>query len=131
MAISDETYREAMGLLSTVESVFFDPVSLAEDIFLLGIAYSEEETFAAAIASTIRALRQIASERVTVSMLKYDFEGLSSYHFQAARTQGSPADMRIVFRREDGCVRIVGFGNRRIPSDIYQRLSSARRIPSS
>lgn len=130
MAISDETYREAIGRLSVIESVAFDPASLAEDIFLLGIAYSEEETFAMVVASTIRALRQIVSGRVTVSMLKYEFEGLSSYHFQAARAQGSPADMRIVFRREEGCVRVVGFGNRRIPSDIYQRLSSARRILS-
>lgn len=127
MGISDEVFQAAFRQLSAIPSVEFDPESLAEDVFLLGKAYPDEASFALAAASANRALRQLAEGRVTTSKLKYEFEGLSSFHFQAHRQQGAPADMRIVFRREDGRVRVVGFGNRRIPSDIYERLSASQR----
>lgn len=126
MGISDASYREAIRQLAAVSGVEFDPASLAEDVFLLGYAYDDEERFATALAGSIRALCQLTSGRVMASNLKYDFEGMSSYHFQAERKQGSPADMRIVFRREEDTVRVIGFGNRKIPSDIYKRLSASR-----
>ncbi|MCI8425439.1 MAG: hypothetical protein HFJ72_07270 [Adlercreutzia sp.] len=124
--ISEDRLRDAIGQLAAVPAVEFDPVSLAEDVLLLGHAYEQEAAFVQAVASVCRALRQIASNQVTSARLKYSFAGYDSYHFQSKREQGASADLRIVYQQAGDVVRVLGFGNRKIPSDIYERLASTR-----
>ena len=58
-----------------------------------------------------------------VILLKYGFSGWRSFHFQHRRGQQSRAGMRIVYMPLDTGIRVKGFANRHLPSDIYQRLA--------
>lgn len=100
--------------------------SLAQDVFLLSEAFPEEEDFEEAVASTVTALEQVIEGSVDTSPLKYDFAGWQSFHYQHKVEQGAKADCRIVFKRVDEGIEVRGFGHRRVPEDLYQRLRDAR-----
>lgn len=103
-----------------------DPDALAEDAWLLAESFPDERDYLAAVLATERALALVANGRVTSSFLGGELAGWSSYHYQHAVGQGSPADMRVEWRRAGDGVRVRGFGHRWRPVDFYVRVSSSR-----
>lgn len=64
----------------------------------------EDDDFEAAVANTCRALTALIAERVSASMLKYEFDTWSSYHYQPRVAQGARATCRIIFRGTEGSI---------------------------
>lgn len=119
----------AVEALSSVEGLRMPASSLAEDAFLLSVAFPDEEDFLAACSSTRRALEQLARGAIATSDLKYDFEGWRLFHYQHRVGQGVRAGMRIVFRVVKDGIEVLGFGHRTIPIDVYGRLRRDRTRP--
>ena len=126
MTISRDLVIGAAHAIADVEGVEADARTLLEDAFLLSLAFSIEDDYLSAVANTCRALRQIVRDEVSPAHLKYNHEGWSSYHYQHKVKQGAHADMRIVFKRIDGHVRLRAFGHRNLPKDFYEHLSRLR-----
>lgn len=126
MPASDGAVRDAVVAISQVENVRMDPNALAEDALALSFALPDEREYRAAVANTCRALDQLAKGKVQSSALKYEHEGWLSYHYQHAVSQGAKADMRIMYRTDDGKVDVRGFGHRDTPEDFYVRMASLR-----
>lgn len=125
---SRETILRAIEELASVEGVFFDPASLAEDVVGVAAAFPEPGDFEAAIAATVRMLDLISLGRVDVSTPSDDYEGWQCCHYQHRASQGVKATMRIMFSRSDDGVRVRGFGERRRPEDFYRRMAEIGRM---
>ena len=93
MAVDDARLRAAVDAITDVEGLSMDPDSLVEDVYLLAYAFPEDDDFEAAVANTCRALTALIAERVSASMLKYEFDTWSSYHYQprVAKAPAPPA----------------------------------------
>lgn len=126
MSIADNTILQAIAALSTVDNVQMDLKALTDDAVFLTLAFSERTEYEAAVANTMKALKDLARGTVSTSMLGGAFQGWESYHYQPKVGQNVKADMRILFRREPSFVRVLAFGHRYIPDDLYQRVSSSR-----
>ena len=74
MAVDDARLRAAVDAITDVEGLSMDPDSLVEDVYLLAYAFPEDDEFEAAVATTCRALTALNAERVSASMLKYEFD---------------------------------------------------------
>ncbi|NMM98487.1 hypothetical protein [Bifidobacterium olomucense] len=123
MAISNALLERAIAIIASVRGLQMDPDTLADDVILLAYVWPDEDEFKIAVASVHRAMTQLTEGTVEGSELKYDFAGWKSFHFQHRRGQQSRADMRIVYMRTADGIRVKGFGNRHLPSDIYRRLA--------
>lgn len=128
MSISTEVLLAAIDALAQKPGLIMDPDALAEDVVLLVHPWPEEIEFSQAIASTLRAIDQLAQGKVTPAPLKYDLEGWYSYHYQHRRGQNIKADMRIVFQPDGQRIRVLGFGHRSIPLDFYERIIASREL---
>ncbi len=126
MPISNEDIRSAIIAISDVSGVWMDTGALAEDAILLAYAFPEEDEFKAACANTCRALSLLVEGKVATSDLKYAFEDWQSYHYQHHVGQGSAATCRIIYRKIEGGIEVMGFGHRHIPEDFYVRMSKCR-----
>lgn len=126
MAVSDELVLEAALAIAAAPGLEMDPDGLLEDAYLLAFAFPDEAEFAAAAASTVRAIGDLSAGRVSSSRLKYALDGWSSFHYQHRVSQGARADCRIVFRETDGGIEVMGFGHRSVPKDFYSRMASGR-----
>lgn len=122
MAVSSDLIRAAIAQIANVEGIAMAHEALVEDVVLLAKVWPDENDFAAAVASSVRALSQSASGKVTPDPLEGDLEGWWSYHYQLRRAQGEPAVLRVVFRRTDDRIEVKGFGHRFKPASIYHRL---------
>lgn len=122
MAVSSDLIRAAIVQVANVEGISMSHEALVEDVVLLAKVWPDEQDFAAAIASSIRALAQVAAGKVTPNPLKDDLAGWQSHRYQLRRAQGEPAVLRVVFRRAEDQVEIKGFGHRFKPASIYHHL---------
>ena len=127
MPISDKTILDAALAIASVPGLEMNPDDLLEDTFLLARSFPEEDEFKAATAATVRAIANITGRKVTSAWLKYAFEGWLSYHYQHRVSQGGSADCRIVFRETEGGVEVKAFGHRKLPADIYERMTASRK----
>ena len=118
MSISKELIAYAIQAIAAMPCVQMSPQSLAEDAILLSYAFTMEEDYLAAVASTCRALSQIEQKLVTTVDLKYQFATWQCYHYQHKVAQGQRANMRIVFRRTKEGIQVRAFGHRRLPHDF-------------
>ena len=123
MAADYALLEQAIAIISSVRGLYMDPDALADDVILLAYVWPDEGEFKMAVARVHRTLTQLVEGNVEGSPLKYGFSGWRSFHFQHQRGQQSRADMRIVYMPLDTGIRVKGFGNRHLPSDIYQRLA--------
>lgn len=126
MAVEITLVRQAISRLAHVPSIEMDPRALAEDAFLLSKSFPDERDYAAAVLATERALRLVASGRVTSSALKRNQAEWMSYHYQHSVGQGAQADMRLEWQPHGDVVRVRGFGHRWRPADFYRRMASER-----
>ena len=124
MAISKERMAEAIAAIASVPGVSMSSQGLFEDVLLLSYAFSCEDDFMAAVASTCSVLRNLVADRVTPAPLKYDYQGWRCFHYQHRVAQGARADMRIMFKRVDSGIRVHAFGHRNLPQDFYERLAN-------
>lgn len=123
MAISNELIIEWIDLVSQLDGLMMDPVTLADDMILMAYYFNEPDDFLLAISQVVKAMKHLIQERVATSQLERSYRGWTSYHFQSKRVQGKRADLRIVFQKHTAyTIRIKGFGHRHIPIDIYRRL---------
>lgn len=122
MAVSSDLIRAAIVQVAGVEGISMSHEALVEDVVLLAKVWPDEEDFAAAVASSVRALSQVAANRVTPVPLEADLAGWWSHHYQLRRSQGESAVLRVVFRRNGNLAEIKGFGHRFKPASIYHRL---------
>lgn len=126
MAISRELIYQAALSIAGAPGLSMDANALLEDTVLLAYAFPEEDEFEAACANTKRAVSLLANGAVSSSELKYALAGWRSYHYQHKVGQGVKAACRIVFRPISGGIEVKGFGHRRIPQDLYERMSAQR-----
>lgn len=126
MKVSSEILRRSVEVIASTDGLRMDPQDLVEDVFLLAYAFPDADDFKAAVAATVRSIGLVRAHAVTSSALKYEFSGWCSFHFQHRVAQGARADCRLVYRLVDGAVEVKGFGHRRIPQDLYARLSADR-----
>lgn len=123
MAISKKRMAEAITAIASVPGVEMSIEGLFEDVLLLTYAFSAEGEFMVAVASTCSALMNLAADKVTPSSLKYGYRDWLCFHYQHRAAQGARADMRIMYRRFDGGIRVHAFGHRNLPQDFYERLA--------
>ena len=126
MSVSRAAIQDAVMAISRMEDVRMDPEALVEDVIALSYALPDEQQYLAAVANTCKALGFLVDGRVQSSSLKYEHEGWFSYHYQHVVAQGARADMRIMYRIENGKVIVRGFGHRDIPEDFYVRMAALR-----
>lgn len=123
MAADYALLEQAIAIISSVRGLYMDPDALADDVILLAYVWPDEGEFKMAVARVHRTLTQLVEGNVEGSPLKHGFSGWRSFHFQHRRGQQSRAGMRIVYVPLDTGIRVKGFANRHLPSDIYQRLA--------
>lgn len=126
MKVSPAVLRRGVEAIASTDGLRMDPDDLVEDVFLLAYAFPNADDFKAAVAATVRSIGLVRAHAVTSSTLKYEFSGWNSFHFQHRVAQGARADCRLVYRLVDDGVEVKGFGHRRIPRDLYARLSDDR-----
>ncbi|RTE09099.1 hypothetical protein [Paenibacillus whitsoniae] len=125
MAISNDLILEWIDRVASLQGIQMDPTALADDVLLMAFVYKKEEEFVLAMSQVVRAIGQLVVNKVEASQLERNYSGWDSYHFQSRRVQGQRADLRIVFQNtQSSPLKVKGFGNRHIPSDIYKRLGS-------
>lgn len=127
MPVDKGMLKAAIVQIASIKGVSMPAEVLAEDVVLLAAVWPDEGDFAQAVASTVRALEQVAAGRITPSPLEDDLGGWFSYHYQLRRTQGERAVMRVVFQPVEGGIRVKGFGHRFKPADIYHRMVLGKR----
>ena len=127
MAVDKELVRAAVARIAEIDGIEMSPEALVEDTVLLAVAWPEEDDFAAAVASTVRTLCLVVRDCVIPSHLDNELDGWLSYHCQLHRIQGCPSHLRVVYRRTERGVEIMGFGHRFKPTDIYRRLVRGQR----
>lgn len=126
MAIDKDVIAQAIAALSSVEGVLMQPSSLAEDAMLLTLAFEDETAYKTAVVNTVKAFKDIVRGRVTPADLSGAYDGWSSYHYQPRVAQGGSASMRVIFKRVESAVYVLGFGHRYVPGDVYRRLGALR-----
>lgn len=122
MTVSKELLAEAIKVISSVDGIQMDARTLAEDVVLTAIVYDENQAFKMAITNIVAALQLIVSKRNIGTPLVGNLSGWHSFHFQSKRTQGHPADLRIVYKDKGTVIQVKGFGNRILPIDFYKKL---------
>ena len=127
MPVDKSMLKAAIVQIASIKGISMPAEALAEDVVLLAAVWPDEHDFAQAVASTVRALEQIAAGRITPSPLEDDLGGWFSYHYQLRRSQGERAVMRVVFQPSGDGVRVKGFGHRFKPADIYHRMVLGKR----
>lgn len=127
MNIDKDLISQAVRALGSVDKVQMDMDALADDAVHLSLAFPGKGGYMAAVTNTLKALKDLVRGTVSTSALGGAFVGWESYHYQPRVGQGVAADTRIVFKREPEGIRILGFGHRYIPGDIYERLSALQR----
>lgn len=123
MAISDELLQLGIDQLAGLTGISMDANRLVDDVVLVAYAFDDPQLFSAAIANIINAINLILRQRNVGTALVNNKAGWWSYHFQSQRNQRHTADMRIVYQDNGTTIRIMGFGHRWLPQDIYNRLS--------
>lgn len=126
MNVDKATIKQAVIAISAVEGIWMKPKALVQDSVYLTLAFPEQEEYKTAIANTVKALKGIVANSISAAMLNRTFKGWESYHYQPKVGQRVPADMRIVFKREDDGVHVLGFGHRYTPVDLYRRVSASK-----
>lgn len=127
MPVDKSMLKAAIVQIASIDGISMPADLLAEDVILLAAVWPDEQDFAQAVASTARALKQIAASQITPSPFEDDLDGWFSYHYQLRRSQSERAVMRIVFQPAEECVRIKGFGHRFKPADMYRRMVTGKR----
>lgn len=127
MPVDKVMLQAAIIQIAAIDGVSMPADVLTEDVVLLAAVWPDEQDFAQAVASTVRALKQVAAGQITPSPLEDDLDGWFSYHYQLRRNQGERAVMRVVFQPTEEGVRIKGFGHRFKPADIYHRMVLGER----
>lgn len=123
MAISDALLQLGIEQLSQIDGISMDADRLVDDVVLVAYVFDDPQLFSTAIANVINAINLVVRERRIGPALVNNKAGWWSYHFQSQRTQRHTADMRIVYQDTGTTIRIMGFGHRWIPQDLYDRLS--------
>lgn len=122
MAISKLLIAQSIAEFSEISGVTIQAEALVRDLMVMARVWNDAEDFSRATASTLNALKLIRDGKITPSKLRDKLAGYSSYHYQSTKGQGRKADMRVVYKIENGVVFVLGFGHRFLPSDIYRRL---------
>ncbi len=123
MQVDEAIVERAIDAIASEEMLKMDARDLAEDCLVLACAFPDASEYAAAIANTRKAVRDVAAGKVCDSGLRDLLEGWRCHHYQHARRRGQRADMRMIYRVENGEVMVRCFGHRFLPSDVYRRLS--------
>ena len=123
MAISDELLQFGIDQLAGLAGISMDADRLVDDVVLVAYAFDDPQLFSTAIANIVSAINLILRQRNIGTALVNNKAGWWSYHFQSQRSQRRPPDMRIVYQDTGTTIRIMGFGHRWVPQDIYTRLS--------
>ena len=127
MNIDKAILSQAVLALSSLDRVQMGTKELAQDATRLTFAFPEQNDYKLVVCNTAKAMKDLVRGRVSSSTLDGVFQGWESYHYQPKVGQGIAADMRIVFKREAEGIRILGFGHRYIPDDLYKRLNALQR----
>ncbi|WP_341959902.1 hypothetical protein NM897_09185 [Planococcus maritimus] len=122
MTIPIELKIKAIGALSSVSGVTFNPKYLADDVSVLAKSFIEENEFQIAVEETVRELELLVSKKKKAKPLLNNHSELSSSHYQSVRLQKQKADLRLIFKTDSNPLQVIMFGHRHQPKDIYDEL---------
>lgn len=125
--VDGHTVAKAIRLFASIPNVSFDADGLVDDLRALIEVWPEERSFLVAISSTVRAIGLIAEGKALASSLNRELAGWQSFHYPHSRNHHGKADMRLVYRRVESGVQVLGFGHRHVPSDVYARMGDRKR----
>lgn len=122
MTINNDIIIKWIKEVAIIKGIEFNANSLADDVFLMTYAYKNPIEFEIAMENVVSALQHIVNNSVNSSQLTKNYGDWDSYHFQSKRVQRQKSDLRIIYQKSSNSIRIRGFGNKWIPTDIYGRL---------
>lgn len=121
--VSNELLRFWITEVTNLQGISMDADKVVDDVVLVAFTFDDPEVFSTIMNNVVVALQLIIQQRNIGQELIGGKTGWNSFHFQSQRKQKQNADMRIVYQDTGTTIRVMGFGHRRIPDDIYQRLS--------
>lgn len=127
MTDNDQIIKRFSNAIADISNIEIDYSILVNDIVLMEMAFPDHNALETALTNTKRAIEDVANDKVDSSFLDYEYKDWNSYHYQSVRVNGQKSDLRVIYKKHEGKVRIIGFGHRRNPTDIYKRLGG--RIP--
>lgn len=115
--------------LTGLTGVAIDAADVLADLDALERAYPDLDRYELALDAVLRQLEQLL-ERPVGRPMQHRFSGWWRCAFQSRPLAGMHADLRIVYRRDDRGLRVLGFGHRRFPRDLYLRMGTRPGQPS-
>lgn len=115
--------------LTALTGIAIHAADVLADLDALERAYPDPERYALALDAVLRQMEQLL-ERPLGRPMQRRFSGWWRCAFQSRPVAGMRADLRIVYRQGDGGLRVLGFGHRRLPRDLYLRLGTRPEQPS-
>lgn len=97
------------------------PADVIADVVALVNVFPNEPDFDSAADNVFRSLILIRRKPQISGELKDNYAGYRSYHYQSKRGKKHPADLRTIYREENGVIYLHGFGHRHNPDSVYKR----------
>ena len=110
--------------LAKLQGISMGADELVDDVVLTAYVFDDPKTFSIVMTNVVNAFQLIVQQPTIGQALVGGKSGWNSFHFQSKRTQKHDADMRMVYRHTGHTILIMGFGNRFLPNDFYQRLKN-------
>lgn len=122
--IAQDMVQTAVKQLYGIPHVLFNPVLLTIDLQVLTQSFPESEDFSNAIANTCANLVKLTTRSsFHGTPLTRELAPLMSLHYQHIIRDGQKADMRLIYAPDNNNdIRVLTFGHRYNPTDIYTRL---------
>lgn len=124
--ITNNDLKAAIDAITEISGVVMNPIALIDDVFLVSEIYNEPSTFFSAINQICRSLTLLIHRPELGTELVGNLREWRSYHFQSMRVRKHRADLRIVYKVIGNSIEIKGFGNRHLPSSIYERINQRK-----
>ncbi|MCM3363448.1 hypothetical protein [Niallia sp. MER TA 168] len=121
MMISNSKIAETIAQITTISGIQHVPTDVITDVINLANAFPND--FDSAADNVIRSIIQIKRNPHIGGLLRDNYVGYRSFHYQNKRVNKHPADMRTIYRyREDnGVIYLHGFGRRHNSDSVYKR----------
>lgn len=123
MMISNSKIAETIAQITTISGIQHVPTDVITDVINLANAFPNDFDFDSAADNVIRSIIQIKRNPHIGGLLRDNYVGYRSFHYQSKRVNKHPADMRTIYRyREDnGVIYLHGFGHWHNPDSVYKR----------
>lgn len=121
MTISNTKIAETIGRITSIPSLKFVATDVITDVINLATIFPNDPDFDSAADNVLRSIIQIKRNPHIGGPLRDNYTGYRSFHYQSKRVNNHPADMRTIYREDNGVIYLHGFGHRHHPDSVYKR----------